>query len=165
MSRGQQGSKGQRQKAAINGSLNKNGELILPSLSPSARLLQGGEGIPRSRQRRANSLALQITFCNGLEKWTGTFNWPIKRKQSSQSADTQRKANRICFISCQIHRRLRPLPSTSAQLIMNISNSSESFILCCINKRSENQFLFLLWYRIILLLKTGKVELNFKNLI
>lgn len=142
MSRGQRGSKGQRQKAAINGSLNKKRELILPSLSPSARLLRGGEGIPRGRQRRANSLALQITFCNGSEKWTGTFNWPIKRKQSSQSADARRKSQSNLFHFLPDPSPFQALLSTSAQLIINISNSFESFGLCCINKRGEKSISF-----------------------
>lgn len=67
----------------------------------------------------------------------------IDQSKGNKAANLQRhsgKANRICFISCQIHRRCRLLLSTSAQLIMNISNSSESFGLGCINKRSENQF-------------------------
>lgn len=101
MSRGQRGSTGQQQKATINGSLNKTGANITNPLSHSL-IQQSEEGIPRSRERRANSLALEITFCNGssLWKWKRTFNWPIKRKQSSQSSDMKQKANRICFISC-----------------------------------------------------------------
>lgn len=64
MSRGQRGSKGQQQKATINGSLNKTGANITNPLSHSL-IQQSEEGIPRSRERRANSLALEITFCNG----------------------------------------------------------------------------------------------------
>lgn len=93
----------------------------------------------------ANSLALEITFCNGLEKWKCTFNWPIKRKQSSRSWGMKQKANRICFISVQIHCRLRPIFSTSTQLIREISSRWllwELWTSTFINKHSENQFLF-----------------------
>lgn len=67
----------------------------------------------------------------------------IDQSKGNKAANLQThsgKANRICFISCQIHRCCRLLVSTSVQLIMNISNSYESFGLRCINKCSENQF-------------------------
>lgn len=142
MSRGQRGSKGQRQKAAINGSLNKKRELILPSLSPSARLLGPGRRGNSSRQAAQGQTAWLSKL---LSVMAGKSGRPLLIDQSKGNiaANLQTrsgKANRICFISCQIHRRCRPLLSTSAQLIMNISNSSESFGLRCINKHSENQF-------------------------
>lgn len=72
----------------------------------------------------------------------------IDQSKGNKAADLQwrkHKANRICFISCQIHRSLRPLGSTSAQLIMNISNSQLlwELLTLCINKHAENQFLLL----------------------
>lgn len=142
MSRGQRGSKGQRQKAAINGSLNKKRELILPSLSPSTRLLGPGRRGNSSRQAAQGQTAWLSKL---LSVMAGKSGRPLLIDQSKGNiaANLQTrsgKANRICFISCQIHRRCRPLLSTSAQLIMNISNSSESFGLRCINKHSENQF-------------------------
>lgn len=75
MSRGvsRKGSKGQQQKATINGSLNKTGANITdcfprPDFAGVQReFLAAGSAGP-------NSLPPEITFCNGSEKWKRTFN-------------------------------------------------------------------------------------------
>lgn len=119
----------------MNGSLNKKRELILQSLSLSLSL----------PQRRNSARGQTAWLTKLLSVMAGKSGRPLLIDQSkgNKAANLQTqsgKANRICFISCQIHRRRRPLLSTSAQLIMKISNSSESFGLSCINKRSANQF-------------------------
>lgn len=102
MSRGQRGSEGQRQKATINGSLNKMGANITNSPLPQPDLAKVGREFLVAHGAGQTAWLLKLLFAVmglGFEKWKSTFNWPIKRKQSSRSSDTEQRANRISFIS------------------------------------------------------------------
>ena len=74
MSRGQKGSRGQRQKAAINGSLNKTGANITNSLQPDFAKVEREFLIADSTGQTAWLLKLLSVMGPGCEKWKRTFN-------------------------------------------------------------------------------------------
>lgn len=125
-------------------------ELILPTLSHSAWLRQSGEGIPRSSQHRANSLALEITFCNGFESGSALL---IDQSKGNKADNLQTRSRKpvefVSFPAKSIAMQGRYSVHESRLLLWlyQIANCFQNFWFCFIIKHSENHVFF---YSIVL---------------
>lgn len=125
-------------------------ELILPTVSLSPDFA----GVQREFQHQAaqGQTAWLLKLLSVMVRKSGSALLidQSKGNKAAKPSDAKQKANRIGFISCQIHRHLRPILSTSVQLIMKISNSYCESFAALISAMKINFLSFtLLYYRFV----------------